>query len=240
MATAFLSCALSTSFSVSAREALPIPEPMVFDLVRGLGAKQGEFEINTLGEFALNNTSDRDVEWAPEVEIAVVDGLAVEFELPFEGRKLEAYKFAVQYTFENPLFGDASNYIDGWQFIAEEFRHEDLTEWTALYLSGFVYDKNYSAMMMTGARYSTGDDAEQSLEAIINYTLFYQVNDRMTLGLENDLAWHDRDKWSLLIMPQVHYELSDKFGVQFGVGAEFNDHKTNYTMGLRIVVEPGH
>jgi hypothetical protein len=33
-----------------------IPEPMVFDLVRGLGTRQGEFEINCLAEFPLDRT----------------------------------------------------------------------------------------------------------------------------------------------------------------------------------------
>ena len=33
-----------------------IPEPMVLDLVRGLGARQGEFEINCLAEFPLDRS----------------------------------------------------------------------------------------------------------------------------------------------------------------------------------------
>ena len=39
--------------------AVTIPEPLVFDLVRGLGAKRGEFEANVLAEVPLNHTLAR-------------------------------------------------------------------------------------------------------------------------------------------------------------------------------------
>ena len=54
-----------------------IPEPLMFDLVRGLGAKQGELEINALADFPVNHISHREVEWAPEIEYALFDGFAV-------------------------------------------------------------------------------------------------------------------------------------------------------------------
>ena len=52
---------------------LEIPEPMVFDLVHGLGVEKGAFEANVLALFPLNDTSDREIDWAPEVEYAVAD-----------------------------------------------------------------------------------------------------------------------------------------------------------------------
>jgi hypothetical protein len=47
--------------------AVHIPEPMIFDLVRGLGARRGEFEVNVLTQVPLNDTRSRAVEWAPEI-----------------------------------------------------------------------------------------------------------------------------------------------------------------------------
>jgi hypothetical protein len=61
-----------------------IPEPLNFDLVRGLGARQGELEINSLADFPLNNTSNRGVEWAPEIEYALFNNFAIELEFPFK------------------------------------------------------------------------------------------------------------------------------------------------------------
>jgi hypothetical protein len=81
-----------------AHDDLPhIPEPMVFDLVRPLGARRVEFEFNTLLLAPLNRrvglaneipdsiglTQERGerhrAEWAPEFEYAIRDGLAIEF-----------------------------------------------------------------------------------------------------------------------------------------------------------------
>ncbi len=44
------------------QETVSVPEPLMFDLVRGLGARQGELEINALGEIPLNNGADRGVD----------------------------------------------------------------------------------------------------------------------------------------------------------------------------------
>jgi hypothetical protein len=61
-----------------------IPEPMVFDMVRPLGARRGELEVNVLGLVPLKRDGGAPaIEWAPEVEWAIRDGFAVEFELPF-------------------------------------------------------------------------------------------------------------------------------------------------------------
>ncbi len=94
---------------VSGEEEGPrIPEPMVFDLIRPLGAKRGEAELNSLGRIPLSRkarqvdgvsdplglvrrSQDRQgTEWAPEIEYALTDGLAVEFELPMENLSVEA------------------------------------------------------------------------------------------------------------------------------------------------------
>ena len=58
-----------------------IPEPMVFDMIRPLTAKRGEVEVNTLVQRDLSGPRG-EVEWAPEIEMAVADGFAVELELP--------------------------------------------------------------------------------------------------------------------------------------------------------------
>ena len=65
--------------------AVRVPEPMVFDRVRGLGADKGELEANALALVPLNDTGVRDVAWAPEVEFAVVDGDRVESRVQVRG-----------------------------------------------------------------------------------------------------------------------------------------------------------
>ena len=66
----------------------------------------------------VNVDSDHNVvDWAPEVEVAVTDRFALEFELPFEDGDLVAYKLAAQATF-GTAFDDA--YIHGKQVIVDK------------------------------------------------------------------------------------------------------------------------
>lgn len=74
-----------------------IPEPMVFDMVRPMGARRGEWETNVLALSPLSG-QERALEWAPEVEYAVAHGFALEFELPFEGMRLAEWKMGAQAT----------------------------------------------------------------------------------------------------------------------------------------------
>lgn len=229
-----LTTALTFSLpSANAGEIVSVPEPMVFDLVRGLGAKQGELEINTLGEFAMN--SDGSVEWAPEIEYAIADGIALEFEVPFDGSERESYKFAAQFTHGQSL---EHQVIYGSQFLYETFTgEEDKWQFTGLLLVGKRFSDKNSAMFMLGARTTQGDIIDTNNEAIFNVTFFHEFSEKVTLGLENDLAYHSNDQWSLLVMPQVHYELPKNVEVQFGVGVELNDShsKNEFVTGVRLI-----
>ena len=55
--------------------AVCLPEPLVFDLVRGLGARRSELETNVLGQFTIGGSSNRKIHWAPEVEYGWVPPL---------------------------------------------------------------------------------------------------------------------------------------------------------------------
>jgi hypothetical protein len=73
-----------------------VPEPMVVDLVRNLGAMQGELEANVLFMLPLRNPWVP--YWAPEVEIAFATGWAVELEVPIVGLHVDAFKLGLQGT----------------------------------------------------------------------------------------------------------------------------------------------
>ena len=199
--------------------ALEVPEPMVFDLVRGLDSKAGELEINTLAMMPLNNNGS--LEWAPEIEYAVADGVAFEFEIPFNNSELEAYKFAGQFT-----LGETTNAIHGIQLIYEDFQNHNQSEYTALWLTGMALSSKNTAMLMIGPRFTQGEDVDDMSELIFNATLFHQMSNHLTLGLETNLAYHDNNDWNYLVMPQLHYELTKMYELQFGVGAEFDNDST--------------
>lgn len=115
-----------TKFSNSPR----LPEPMVFDLVLPLGAKKNEYEFNTLFQYDFKNDA---VLMNPEFEYAYGHGYGVEVELPTENAVVEAYKFALQGTFN---FLNTSKFIHGWQYIGEYLKHTKEYENDLLYIFG--------------------------------------------------------------------------------------------------------
>ncbi len=209
-----------------------IPEPMVFDLVHSFGVEKGAFEANVLALAPLNDASDRPVEWAPEVEYAMRDGLAVEFELEFEDSDLEAYKFAAQWTFDPPA---NPRRVHGSQVIVEKFDGADIWELTALYLTGLQFNEDDSVMMMFGFRSEVGGDSDDHDEVLINVSFFRELGPRMTIGLENDLAIDFDDDAERLVFPQIHYEISEHLEIQFGAGAEIDDDDTDFSAGFRFI-----
>jgi hypothetical protein len=217
---------------------LHIPEPMIFDLVRGLGARQGEFEVNVLGEFPLNHASSRHIEWAPEIEVAILNGVALEFELPFEDGKLEAYKSALQWTFGQSKSG---HFIHGIQFIGEKTRNKDLWEGSLLYIPAYRFSETWSTVALLGARREFGSDSPHETTTLLaNATVFPEVTRRTTLGLELNYAYpnHPDEEgagWKLLAMPQAQYQFTDHWSTQAGVGAEFTGRHINATAAVRMI-----
>lgn len=215
-----------------ADDAVRLPEPLVFDLVRGLGARRGELEVNVLALFPLGDAGEREVLWAPEVEYAVLDGFALELELPFEGSELEAYKLAGQVTF-GTAFRD--RYIHGTQFIAEYFDATEVWELTLLYLAGSRFSETWSALAMLGLRAEKGDASGNDREALLNVNVFADVAHRLTVGLETNFAGGKDGGSELLLMPQVHWEVAEHFMIQAGLGGLLTRDETDPTASLRVI-----
>lgn len=227
-----------------------IPEPMVFDLVRPLGAKRGELEINTLGLVPFKRRvpqatnipdpvglifTDRlpRVEWAPEIEFAVLDGLALEFELPLEDGIVAAYKAAAQYTF-GTAFGQ--RFIHGMQGILQYDLHQDLWAPTGVYVMGLRINEAWSTLAMIGLRGVLKDDEPANrVERILNLSLFRDLTPHMTAGVESNLAVNMRGDAAMLLMPQVQWELTDHAMLQGGVGARFTPFYTVGEAGFRLI-----
>ena len=211
---------------------VPVPEPLLFDLVRPLGPRQGEVEFNTLAIFpwrARNrdvtddpfgpgpSTPDRrDIEWAPEVEWAVVDNFAIEFELPFEGGKLEELKLGLQWTF-GTAFND--HYIHGVQVLIEPTPQWRQWNSTLLYLGGIRFDETWSALLMFGGRMDLeGPRNSDSFERLFNASLFADVTEDIVVGVETNFASRIDGRRQFIVVPQTHLEFTERIELQAGVG----------------------
>lgn len=211
---------------------VPVPEPLLFDLVRPLGPRQGEVEFNTLAIFpwrARNrdltddpfgpgpSTPDRrDIEWAPEVEWAIVDNFAIEFELPFEGGKLEELKLGLQWTF-GTAFDD--HYIHGVQVLIEPTPQWRQWNSTLLYLGGIRFDETWSALLMIGGRMDLeGPRNSDSFERLFNASLFADVTEDIVVGVETNFASRIDGRRQVIVVPQTHLEFTERIELQAGVG----------------------
>lgn len=206
-----------------------IPEPMTFDMVRPLGAKKGELEVNTLFMGGWRNGKFRN-DWAPEVEYAFRDGMAIEFEVPMEGLRTEALKAAFQAT----LPSRSDRFIHGFQFFNEYGLHNRRLGMTAIHITGFRFTERLSLVSMNGA-HNANLLKKPELAAITNQTLFYHVSDKVTLGVETNFFLRPKES-SFLVLPQIHLELSPHYSLQVGAGFQRQPENTFIpTVGMRVV-----
>ena len=206
-----------------------IPEPMVFDLVRGLGARKGELESNVL---ALGLFAPFGVAWAPEVEWAFADGHAVELELPIHNLSLEAVKLAVQGT----LPDSTQSYIQGWQVIGEYFLPRKGVQATALFLAGLRANPKLSFMGMLGARGAGWAGGTFQKQALANFNTFVDLKETITLGLETNLQ-ADRHRVGIALIPQLHWQTSRHYRLQVGGGISHREGRSSPLVAFRVVVE---
>ena len=230
-----------------------VPEPMVFDLIRPLGAKRGEAEANVLGLIPLRRKSgtvddvpdplglvrrspdSQQIEWAPEFELALADGFAIEVEFPWENSQLEAYKAAAQLTFGTAM---GNRLIHGAQTIVQYDRDPGLWTTTWLYLSGFRLDDTWSIFGMFGPRIEIGNAAGgANTEILANVTVFADITDRLVGGIETNFGQVINGQAALLVMPQIHYEVSKHWMIQTGVGARFTQDVALPEVGFRVIRE---
>ncbi len=211
-----------------------VPEPMVFDLIRPLGVRQGELEANVLGfipfrrvktrtpQFSFITGADQSTkkrtpfEWAPEIEYGVFDNFAVEFELPMSLGQVEAFKLAAQYTFGT---GFDEQFIHGIQGILFIDRTNGAVTPTLLYLTALRFDPVYSLQTMLGFSHEFGSDNPMSPTLILfNLAVFAELDKLWTVGFETNYIADLDGTAGLLFMPQVHWNPTEKFTLQVGVG----------------------
>jgi hypothetical protein len=222
------------------RDGPRIPEPMVFDLVRGLGARRGELEVNVLNLVPFRGDGRTRYEWAPEIEYALFDGFALEFELPIFNTHIEAAKYAAQYTF-GTAFDDA--FIHGIQGILQHDFNTNRVSTAVLYLAGLRLDQKWSLFGMFG--FNAGelvfpfDDLapRRGLDMLVNLSVFYDVTEHFLVGVETNIARNFVGSGDILIMPQVHWDIGEHYRVQFGVGIRDTGLETFPELGFRVIWE---
>jgi hypothetical protein len=229
--SALLAAALMLPAPALANEAPDIPEPLVFDMIRPLGAKRGELEANTLVQRNLSGP-ERAVEWAPEIEYAIFDGFAVEAELPIEGTTITDYKMGLQGTFGTFANGKG---IHGVQYLGLYNRADNRWESTLVYIIGLRLSERWSTLSMIGAGDVTfSGPSNRSL--VVNHSTFYDLDASTHVGVEiNTRTGGDT---YMLVMPQAEFTLAEGLSLQAGLGAVRSDGEPwRPRAGARLIKE---
>lgn len=208
-----------------------IPEPMMFDLVRGLGVRAGEVEANTLFQLELRPGAP-EVRYAPEVEWAPFDGFAVELELPFVADRLVAWKTGLQWTAPSP----SDSFAHGAQVLGEISVDGESRELAALYLSGARRGRA-SLFSMVGGRFAEHGPGERLGTFLWNPSVYWDFREWFSLGLETNVAIDERAQMSLRFVPQAHWQLGENLRVQFGGGASYSVDRWSPAFATRLIVE---
>ncbi len=192
---------------------LSFPEPLVYDLVRGLDSAAGELELNVLSVVS-HSPRGAAIDYAPEIEWAFADGHAVELELPFAGGHLEAWKVALQGTLGLSDTGDKAH---GWQVIGELTPSGDYGLVALTWIGSLRLSTRDSIVSIFGGRAELGH-GDPIFLALANLSWFHAVSQQVTVGLEGNLAARaGHAEWRL--MPQVHIQVNHHFRLQWGLGA---------------------
>ena len=80
-----------------------------------------------------------------------------------------------------------------------------------------------------------GDQGGNRTETLFNLTLFRELTDRLTVGFETNYARGLEGDGSLLLMPQVHFEFSPQWEIQFGIGSQSVSGSTIGLAGFRLI-----
>lgn len=232
-ATTLLATMLLAATGAAAQTAYPaIPEPMIFDMMRPLGAQKGEMEVNALA-MTTSPFRPREAEWAPELEYAFADGKAIEFELPFNGARLEALKLGLQAAFGASADGRSAH---GVQYLGIYDRDTGRYSNALLYMAGHRFNARWSTMNMIGLDDIALKRRSGRNAMLLNHATFYDVNAGTVAGVELNVA--GGAERLVRVAPQLHQRLADKINVQAAAGVEkHRHHRVRPALGVRLVRE---
>jgi hypothetical protein len=187
-------------------DVLGVPEPLLVDWVRALGARAGEFELNALGVLQ----TDGRFELAPEVEWVPVDGLGLEVEAVVKNQGFDGLKLAGQLT----LLSDARAGLGhGLQVVGRWQRGSNVVSLTALHLAQARLGARGSLGVMSGLEVGT----DGRLAFAVHPTVGVRLHERVSLVLEaNGRAGPFGVEGALV--PHLRADLPHLGSVQLGAG----------------------
>ena len=235
-------------------------EPLYVDLIRDLGARKGEHELNV--GFGMNDEKDYlKYTGFAEYEFAVANRLGLEIEVPFEiyghtnnhrnqalpGNRVEGVKLATQYTFwvsDKYQTSMAVGYIQEMEFSAlPDIDHNgklfEGTAYNPIFIAAKRLTPNIHTLLYTGPVMEQKFETNQWKTIMeVNANLHYVFNNGNFVGLETNMEFADHSNPSFILRPQFKVAFSNKvsLGVLAGIPASGDNH--NISAMTRMIWVP--
>lgn len=196
----------------------PIPEPLFLDLIRNLGSRRGELEVNSLASTTYRGRPA--VSWGPEVEYAPISGLGLELEFPMTDRQVEAIKPGAQVT----LGSLAARRLDFGLLGTHEQRLQEPSSFSNLaVVTGVRFSHRVTAITIVGPSVLVEKNQRPTFGGVLSPTVFLQVNRTATIGLELGFRIDGDGTSEQSALPQLHLNVDQHVNLQLGMGAA-HDH----------------
>lgn len=231
-------------------------EPLYFDLVRDLGARKGEKEINIAADFSKSKNHN-EYAFLVEYEFAPINRLGLEVEADFSffkrtgntseilSSKLESLRFSAQYSFlvstklKTTLAVGYTQILECTDFNL--YGKENL-------ITATVYNPFFVAAKRWGSQFHTLIYIGPLLEHHFlkdNLDLNWQINasahfvvpgTKHFIGIElNEEIINNKSE--ITIRPQVKIKFNEKLALGIVTGLPVNHKKENYSSFFRIIYE---
>lgn len=234
-------------------------EPIYMDLIRDLGARKGEKEVNVGWEM---NDRNRYMEQSGfvEYEFSPFNRLGLEIEIPFNyhnaerihtgealpNEKIEGIKFAAQYTF---LVSDQYQLSMAGGTIYELGLHSFKTmsgskkvlkgnDINPFLIVAKRWGKQFHSMLYTGPVVHTGFE-EQKSDVVLqtNVSVHYQLpHSGHLLGVELNNEW-GADRMETVVRPQLKVRLHAGFALGVATGIPVNYKNEGLSFMARLIYE---
>jgi len=220
-------------------------EPLYNDLVRDLGARKGEKEINVGADIKKMKDAD-EYGYLMEYEFAPVDRLGLEVETDFvyskskmvglgSGNTLERLRLSSQYSFyvSKPHATTlAVGYTQIFNFV------EDGTAFNPFFIAAKSWHSNGHTLIYTGPelayRYKTGKtELNWQINTSFHYTL--PQSDHF-IGIEINQIVAD-GKLETTLHPQIKLGLNNKLAIGMAVGLPVGDSENNVSSFFRLIYQ---
>jgi len=231
-------------------------EPLYIDLVRDLGARKGEKEINIGGEF-VNTSSYSIFKTLAEYEFAPINRLGLEIEADFSfydgytdeeiipGNSMDELKLSAQYSFYVSPKHKTTLAI-GYAQIFE------LTDFDKYSSSTFVQELVYSPFFIAAKRWGDsfhtlillGPEFKHKLKTDytdvdwqINTSFHYEIpNSSHFLGIEFNKAFVD-SKFEMTMRPQAKLQINEALALGIVTGFPLTKSEEKFSSFFRVIYE---